>query len=76
MRHLPVSAPSFAVFLSCILMVFGAPWWLVLCAVVLGAPVFVALFYVSYRCANPRSGANRSGASANDPSGISSPSDG
>lgn len=46
MKHLPVSAPSFAVLLGGLLMLFNAPWWLILAAFLLGAPLFVAVFYV------------------------------
>ncbi|OED47361.1 hypothetical protein [Leisingera sp. S232] len=46
MRHLPVSAPSFAVASGVVLMLFGAPWWLAAAALLLGAPFFVAVCYV------------------------------
>ena len=46
MRHLPVSAPSFGLCLGLILMLSGAPWWLTVSGLLLGAPFFVAVCYV------------------------------
>ena len=46
MKHLPVSAPSFALCLGLGLMLSGASWWLAAAGFLLGAPFFVAVCYV------------------------------
>lgn len=46
MRHLPVSAPSFALCLGLVLMLSGASWWLTAAGLLLGAPLFAAVCYI------------------------------